>query len=74
MKKQIRFKMSEITKKEFASAMKWTWVIVVAAIAYSLVAPNYFLMKQNAALLRFNKATGVLEELGEDEWVKISGE
>ncbi len=65
--------MSEITKKEIASALKWTWVIVVATIAYSLVAPNHFLMKQNAALLRFNKASGVLEELGEDKWINISG-
>jgi hypothetical protein len=39
-----------------------------------LVAPNYFLIKQNASLLRFNKASGALEELGEKEWIHIAGD
>lgn len=65
--------MSNISKKEFASALKWTWVILVAAIAYNIVAPNYYFMRPGNTLLRANKVSGSLEELGDSEWINISG-
>lgn len=65
--------MSDITKKELASSLKWTWVIVIAAIAYSLIAPNYFFMHQGIHYYKGNKVTGEIEELSESGWVNISG-
>jgi hypothetical protein len=65
--------MSDHSKKEFASALKWTWVIIVAAFAYNTVAPNYFFMKRGVTELRGNKVSGRLEELGENKWINISG-
>lgn len=56
--------MSENSKKEFISALKWTWVIIVAAVAYNTVAPNYYFMKQGSTYLRGDKVTGHIDELG----------
>jgi len=69
--------MSDIAKKELASALKWTWVIVVAAIAYYNVAPNYYFMRQGSDLFhRGNKITGSIEyldyEIGDTKWVDIT--
>lgn len=65
--------MSEYSQKEFASAIKWIVVIIVAAIAYNIVAPNYYFMKQGNTLLRVHKVTGTIDELGEHEWINVSG-
>lgn len=64
--------MSDSLRNEFASALKWTWVIIIAAIAYNIVAPNYFYMRQGPNFYRGNKVTGHLEELGNFEWINIS--
>ena len=68
--------MSEISKNAFASALKWTWIIIVALIAYKSIAPNYYFMRQGHDFYRGNKVTGSIEYLdrdtGETEWVNIT--
>jgi hypothetical protein len=64
--------MSEISKKAIASALKWTWIIIVAAIAYNYIAPNYYFMRQGQQFYRGNKVTGSVEYLEDNEWVHFT--
>lgn len=50
--------MSEIIKKEIASAVKWTFVILIAATAYYMVVPKYQMRDKERT--RFNTSTGEL--------------
>jgi hypothetical protein len=63
--------MSEITEKEFASAIKWIVVIIVAAFAYSKVAPNYHFSKFGMPACRSHKVTGLCEYSDDGEWVSF---
>jgi hypothetical protein len=62
--------MSDTTKNEFASALKWSFVIIVAIATYSNFAPNYYFMRQGNILYRGNKVTGSIEFLEDNEWVR----
>jgi hypothetical protein len=63
--------MSEITKKEFASALKWTWVIIVATIAFYNFAPNYYFFKNGGNFYRVDKVRGSIDELSDTEWLRF---
>lgn len=58
--------------KEIASALKWGFIIIVAAVAYHMVAPKYYFMKGGD--LRGNRITGKIEMLDSHGWVDVSGE
>ena len=64
--------MTDISEKEVASALKWTFVIIVLSIAYSNFAPNYYFMKQGNEFYRGNKVTGSIERYEWNEWVDLT--
>lgn len=49
--------MSELIKKEIASAIKWTWIICIAALAYYFVTPKYYISTKDGCH-RLNQVTG----------------
>jgi len=67
--------MSEV-KKEIASALKWVFVIIVAAIAYKSVytteSPYRFLNNKKYSFIRANTITGKVECLNNLDWVPVN--
>lgn len=61
--------MSEITKKEIASALKLCFVIIVAIITYSSFSPKYHFMRQGQNIYRGDKFSGSIEFLEDNEWI-----
>ncbi len=71
-------------KDQLYSAIKWTWVIAVAATAYYVVAPNvtphYYFVKKDQAVFRGNTINGQCERLayaedstkGSYEWLNVT--
>lgn len=53
------FKMDHI-KREVVSAIKWTWLICVAAAAFYMVTPKYYIPAKGQ--LRLNRVTGQVFE------------
>ncbi len=66
--------MSYISKKEVASAFKWLFVIIVAAIAYKNVytTEQFRFINKNGTLLRANTFTGKVEYLHARKWFNTS--
>lgn len=61
--------MSDIIKKEIASAIKWIVVIAVAAHFYQTSKPFYFTKRGSSQLVRVHTPTGKVEILYDDEWI-----
>lgn len=53
--------MSDNLNKEFASALKWVIVIVIAAFAYNSLQPQYYFMRDKYVIIRGNTHTGKIE-------------
>jgi len=60
--------------KEYYSAIKWTWIIIVAAIAINIVVPKlyprYYFVKN--AGIRCNRVTGTVERFDDGDWVNVA--
>lgn len=63
-------------QSQFHSAIKWTWVIIVAAMAINTIAPNivqrYYFSFHGSKFFRGNTHTGRFERLEDDEWVSVT--